>query len=582
MEEAEQVAHFGGWEVNLTTGEVKWSLKMYQILGYDPLTTKATFGNFIRIVHKDDVYYIKSNLEALLKSPSDEVYYFRIFNQQDHKIKYLRTGIVANRDSKGIAVSLTGFSHDITENVLAKKNLENINKELNTFFNVIDDVFFSIDVLTFRIIQVSQAFEKVFGYTRQEILADLSLFEQLYSPDDEVAIVDAYNKLQRGETAIVQFRVLNKSQSTLWVECKVIPGLDQFGKLTRVDGVICDIAGRKNAELQLQRSEYRFRQLIESAQEGIWTLDENNVTNFVNKKICEILEYSPEEMMGKDLLHFVDINDHAEIEECIERRKRGAKENLHIRYVTKSGKYVWTSINANPIFDENGVYKGALAMVTDITEQRQSQQLLKESEANLRSIFENTDVGFVLYNQDFNIVSFNSIADTYCRLHFQRSLQTGINGITYSPENKKELINSILLKIRSGETVDHELNYHLQNNEIKWYHIRWVGVINDEQVHIGVLLTLKDITARKLMELESQKITADLIARNKDQEQFNYMVSHNLRAPVANISGLVQLLNDPELNDEDKNHVLECLSQSVKSLDTVIVDMHEVLHLKKF
>jgi PAS domain S-box-containing protein len=580
MEEAEQVAHFGGWEVNLITGEVKWSLKMYQILGFDPLTTAATFGNFIRIVHKDDVLYIKSNLEKLLKSPSDDVYYFRIINQADHTIKYLRTGIVANRDHNGMAVNLTGFSQDITQHILAEKKLENINKELNTFFNIIDDVFFSIDVTSGKVIQVSQAFEKMFGYPRQALFDDFNLIEKLYNPEDKDSLINAFTKIKKGETTTAQLRILKKDNTVTWAECKVIPGLNPDGELVRLDGVIGDITARKNAELKLQRSEYRFRQLIESAQEGIWTLDENNLTNFVNKKMCEILEYSPDEMIGKDLLHFVDKSDHADTLASMERRRNGAKESLNIRYVTKNGKYVWTNINTNPIFDENGVYRGALAMVTDITEQLNAEQSLKESEANLRTVFENTELGFVLFNFHFNIISFNHQADSYCSLHFNKRLKAGISGTIFIPDGKKDLIENILQSVKSGENISYDVSYYLTDSKVKWYNIKWAGIFDDTLQRIGVLFTIKDITEQKLLELEREKIMTDLMARNKDQEQFNYMVSHSLRAPVANISGLVQLLTDPDLSEADKLHIINCLSESVKTVDLVINDMNEVLELK--
>jgi len=580
MKEAEQLAHFGGWEVNLLSGEVKWSSEMYNLLGYDHLKTKSTFGNFIKKVHKDDILYIKKNLEVLLGHHSNETYDFRVINSKDGTIKYLRTGIVAKRDIYGRAISLTGFSQDITAQKLAEKKIEQTNKELNTFFNVIDDTFFSIDTICNKLIQVSQGCKKLFGYTATELQADFSLWYNAFHPDDNETIDQANIKLTGGETMVFHYRIIQKNKKIRWVESKIIPKLNSSGKLVRLDGVSRDITERKNNELELQRTENRFRRLVESAQEGIWTIDQNNLTNFVNKKMCDMLGYEPDEMLGKDLLHFVDETDRANIIACIERRKKGAKESLNIRYVTKNGKYVWTNINTNPIFDENGSYNGALAMITDITEQLEHEQSLKESEANLRTVFENTDIAFVLCNLDFNIISFNSRANEYCKLHFGRPLQTAINGLQFLPENRREVLINLFRQEILKKILDYEVNYHTIDKQAKWYLIKWVGVMNEKSEQIGLLLTVKDITEKKLMELEREQITNDLIRRNKDQEQFNYMVSHKLRAPVANISGLVQLLNDADLSDEDKIYALNCLSESIKNVDSVIIDMNEVLQLK--
>ncbi len=100
MEEAQRLAHFGAWEVNIITGAVKWSSEMYHMLGYDPRETEATFNNFIKKLHREDILYVKKNLENLLRYPSDDTYDFRVVDKVDGSIRYLRTGIVVNYSSK--------------------------------------------------------------------------------------------------------------------------------------------------------------------------------------------------------------------------------------------------------------------------------------------------------------------------------------------------------------------------------------------------------------------------------------------------------------------------------------------------
>jgi PAS domain-containing protein len=277
----------------------------------------------------------------------------------------------------------------------------------------------------------------------------------------------------------------------------------------------------------------------------------------------------------------MDEEDKAEALACMERRRNGAKETLQVRYVTKGSGYVWACINANPIFDEHGAYKGALAMVTDITEQLKAEQYLKESEANLRTVFENTDTGFVLYNQDFDIIAFNSKADSYYRLHFNKQIQTGLSGLLFKPDEKQDEIDHILTAVKNGEILSYPVSHEPVNDMVKWHDIKWVGVFNANNEHIGALLTIKDITESKLLELEREKITADLVERNKDQEQFNYMLSHSLRAPVANVNALIILLQDQDLIEEEKNYILNGILTSVKNMDAVITEMNKVLDLKK-
>jgi len=130
-----------------------------------------------------------------------------------------------------------------------------------------------------------------------------------------------------------------------------------------------------------------YRQIVETAQEGIWLIDSNNLTVYVNRKLCEILEYSFEEMIGKENSFFMTETSKEKAAAGIERRRKGLIENIELQLISKNGKLICTNLSTNPVFDNNNIYTGALAMVTDITEKRMlQQQLLKEQENKQREI----------------------------------------------------------------------------------------------------------------------------------------------------------------------------------------------------
>jgi signal transduction histidine kinase len=92
---------------------------------------------------------------------------------------------------------------------------------------------------------------------------------------------------------------------------------------------------------------------------------------------------------------------------------------------------------------------------------------------------------------------------------------------------------------------------------------------------------MRDITAEKLSAMERDKITVDLIRQNKDLEQFSYIVSHNLRAPLANIAGLSRIIQDEKLDAKARRLSVEGLTSSVKKLDDVISDLSHILQVKR-
>lgn len=91
---------------------------------------------------------------------------------------------------------------------------------------------------------------------------------------------------------------------------------------------------------------------------------------------------------------------------------------------------------------------------------------------------------------------------------------------------------------------------------------------------------IKDISKTVEAEHKEKRITEDLLQRNKDLEQFAYIISHNLRGPVANIAGLSDAILDKGLSDEEKDGFIGAISSSIKKLDDVILDLNNIIHVK--
>ncbi|SFU64508.1 putative bifunctional diguanylate cyclase/phosphodiesterase [Pseudoduganella namucuonensis] len=138
--------------------------------------------------------------------------------------------------------------------------------------------------------------------------------------------------------------------------------------------VMLELAEGKQSALE--RSEERFRRIVHSAEEGIWEIDSRARTSFVNPKMAQMLGYAIEEMLDQPLVAFMDDEGRAIMERNIARRQQGIAERHEFKFMRKDGKELWTTLATNPIFDNDGVYLGALALVTDITASRQSSELI--------------------------------------------------------------------------------------------------------------------------------------------------------------------------------------------------------------
>ena len=143
---------------------------------------------------------------------------------------------------------------------------------------------------------------------------------------------------------------------------------------------------RRLAEKALRESEEKFRQIVETSQEGIWTIDAKGNTTYVNDKMGEMLGYTTAEMTGKHLFDFMDETGKQISSKNIERRKKGIQEMHEFSFLKKDGSVLHTLLSTNPLIDRNGKYTGALAMVTDISDIKKIQVALKKSEEQLRNL----------------------------------------------------------------------------------------------------------------------------------------------------------------------------------------------------
>ncbi len=458
---------------------------------------------------------------------------------------------------------------------------EYAHRELMAFFNAMDEVFFSVDIVNLKVIQISNGCEKLYGHKASEFLANRLLWFELIHPEDKHIVDDEDEILLRGDTVNKQYRIIRKDGAVRCVENKITPSFDETGKWIRVDGITWDITERKEKEERQRQDEVRYRHIVETCQEGVWTIDENNKTNFVNQKIADFLGYTPGEMIGMELYDFMDEAGKNDQARRIEQRRSGEVDNRDVKYITKSGKEVWGNLSASPIFDNAGNYKGALGMITDISERKLNEEALKKSEANLRTIFDNTDSSYILFSADMRIISFNSLAQKYSEEQNKKSLEVNRLVSDYFSAARWPFIQETLARVATGETVKYELNFTRSDGTVQWNEVRWLNVKNNDNKNWGFILTNKDITETKVAALERERISADLIQHIKDLEQFTYIISHNLRAPVANIIGLSDMLSEPDLEPEEKQEVVERVSQSIRNIDTVIQDLNHILQTRE-
>ncbi|PUB86144.1 MAG: hypothetical protein DBP02_03835 [gamma proteobacterium symbiont of Ctena orbiculata] len=254
------------------------------------------------------------------------------------------------------------------------------------------------------------------------------------------------------------------------------------------------------------KREQQYRTIVENSHDGIWQIDGEGNTTFVNQTMADMFGYKTDEMMGRSFYDFMDQEATKIAREYLQRRQRGIAESHDFRFRHKKGHDIWTRMNTGPIKDGDGRFVGALAMVSDITEARKERLRLKESEENFRQLTHTIREVFWLGSPDWQEVYY--VSPGY-ELLWGRSCQSLYDEATSWSE---------ALPREDFERVESFLTEHLQepweelnfpeyrvirpNGEVRWVDAKAFAVYDESGKIYRIAGIAEDITQRKNNELK--------------------------------------------------------------------------------
>jgi PAS domain S-box-containing protein len=438
---------------------------------------------------------------------------------------------------------------------------------------------------------------KLLGYEQGEVEPTYENFLKNIHPDDVSTVEETFKRSIRSiQPYKSECRIINKDGSIRYLRRQFEFELDGEGKPAVIIGFNQDVTREKLAQMQIEQhieelkaAADRQSAILNALPPNIVLLNEAGKIVAVNdswKKFTLINNLGvPRYGIG---LSYLAISEKATGMDTASVKKisKGIKEviadekdefSMEYCYYSDSQK-LWFQLVVAPLTDK--ARKGAVILHIDITARKQAEELLLQSRANLQTIFENTDIAYVLCDIEHRVISFNTKANELCLALFNKRLRVGSNAQIYFPKNKVPNLKDLFRKVIDNERITYETTYDLKDGTVRWYEVRWVGVADIEKINIGFIVAFKDITERKISELENARITADLVQHNNDLEKFAYIVSHNLRAPVANILGASNALNSLELSEADNEKLIKGINISVMRLDEVINDLNKILQVK--
>lgn len=589
MAEAEAIAHFGSWEmdlknqVNIQENRLMWSDEVFRIFGYEPGELAVTNANFFEAVHPEDRELVKQAVQRALKEDNCYSIDHRVL-RPNGQIRWVHEEAKIIRDkTNGEVIKLSGTVHDITDRKEAEKKLR---KSEARFRQIVETAQEGIWVLN-RKDETSYVNDKIceiLEYTREDMIG--TSFFTFIDQASQVQARQALDWLNQGNTAIIERKFFTKSGRQIWANLSSSPVFGLDGQYQGALFMVTDITSRKQAEIQLRISNERYELVSKATNDAIrdWNLESDMIywsEGYQNLFGYPILEDENSSSVWISRIHPEDIERvKAEVKEGISGSASQAWQSEY-RYIRSDGSVAFIFDRGYVIHDETGKPVRMVGAMQDVTAQRKAEESLLKSEANLRTIFDHADRSYVLLDQTFKVLSFNTVAIEFVKTVYNSNLKEGDLILDYVKVDKREEGRMLLEKVLAGQSFMHEFQFADSDGTDIWFSVRRYPVRNHAGEIIGVCIVSKDVTKRHSFQIERDRLIEEIVQRNKDLEQFAYIVSHNLRAPVANIVGFADALINMDCDEHEKKDILDGLDISVKRLDNVIIDLNDILQIKK-
>lgn len=345
---------------------------------------------------------------------------------------------------------------------------------------------------------VNPAFEELVGYSSDEILAfSHDEMWKIIHPDDMGTVRNRLKSRFSGNStpSRYEYRIVRKNGETRWIE--VSANILKSGNDLISQNIYRDITERKISEKKLQEREEKLRAIFETVNSGIIIVDNLGIVQTVNRKMAELFACRPEDMPG---MNNAELLSPEYMETGInEFRKLVSGETDRIyaerQYRRLDGSTFWGSITASRLLDKNGNLDGLLAMISDITERKITEDSIMERDALLGAVIENLPFDMWAIGKDSRYILQNETS---------RKNWGDITGKTtfeleYLADNETiELWHSNNKRVLDGEKIFEEASYRIKE---KTYHfINAMNPVRKKDSVIGAIGFNIDITDRKITE----------------------------------------------------------------------------------
>ena len=470
-----------------------------KILGFDPTRNLIGLSAQDYWEKAEDLQYFYQNL---IKNNVTRNFIHKA-RKKNSEIMFLQVDSHLNKDLENNLIEIEGTVSDITEKYILEQKL----KESEEIFRTItEQSLFGIAIMQDNLIKyVNNRLADLFGIPIEEAIGlQAKEFLNFIHPDDKLFVAEQTRKKQLGEKDVInqyQFRGLKKNGEIIWVEV-FSTTINYQGKPANLVTII-DITENKKSELKLMESEEKYRTLIENIPQRIFLKDKNSVYISCNNNYAKDLKIKADEIIGKTDYDFYP-KELADKYKADDKRiiSTGEAEELDEFDILNSNKRYVRTIKT-PIHDNSGNITGLIGIFLDITERKEAEEKLRESEKKYRELYEEAPNAYFSISPRGKIENCNKAAEKFLGYTNDEFLSMKVLDLYANTENGVVKAKKIFQQFLEGSEIkDEMLQMKDKSGKIIW-----------------VILTVKPLLDPNGNVIESRSMIIDIDRRKKAEEK---------------------------------------------------------------
>jgi len=340
-----------------------------------------------------------------------------------------------------------------------------------------------------------------------------------------------------------------------------------------------DITDRVLFSRKVARSELRYKEILERSNELIFSFDLEGKFVFLNNYFKKAFQYNEKEIAAINVFNIIHKESFISFKRLLKKVLAGKPVKVtETAFVTKAGVKIYIEGNCSPLW-ENEVQVGVQCFFRDITERRHMMDVLVKSERKYKNLVENINDAIVVRDlsgkvkfankrfldliglEEMELIHLN--LQEYIAPGWQASLRKHYSDYINGYEKEVSYVYEGLTSTGKRLWLEDRLSPVMEKNKM-----------------VGIQTIIRDITEIKNKEFEMKKLINELTNRNNEMMQFNYIVSHNLRSPIANIIGLTGILTQSNINETERVKVLSFIREASLKMDEIVKDLSSILYTK--